>query len=154
MNLRFRSLAPLLVLALLAAVAAPAGAGEVDQTVSFTLDQWFDLGVTDGPVTLHRIRIVREGGFTKSRLMRPGNSEYLEDIQIQLEFSNSATRDWEARFRLEWVDGSGRTIDGYNGTENLDDGSRHDLQTITLSTLRYGIEQARKLRVRIDFDPD
>jgi hypothetical protein len=154
MTPRFRSLVPFLLVSLLVAVAAPASAGEVDKTFPFTLDQWFDLGASDGPVTLHRVRIVREGGLTKSRIMRPGNSEYLEDVQIQLEFSNDSTRDWEARFRLEWVDDAGRTIDGYNGSENLDDDSRHDQQTITLSTLRYGIDRARKLRVRIDFDPD
>jgi len=140
---------------LLTALAAPVRAGEAEKTVSFELEKWVELGVSDGPVTLHRIRLTKEGGgFTKSKLMRPGNSEYLEDVQIQLEFSNSASKDWEARMRIEWIDGDGRTIDGYNDTENLDDDSRYDQQTVTLSTLRYGIERAKKLKIRIEFYPD
>ena len=104
-------------------------------------------------MTLHRFRIVRAAG-TKSRILRPGNSEYLEDVQLQLEFSNDASRDWEARLDVVWSDASGNPIDGYHDSENLDNDSRHDQQTVTLSTLRYGLERAKKLSVRIRYDPD
>ena len=53
------------------------------------LGEWVELASTDGPVTLHRIRLVREGGITKSTFMRPGNSQYLADVQIQLEYTNA-----------------------------------------------------------------
>ncbi len=109
---------------------------------------------TDGPVTLHRIRLVREGGITKSSFMRPGNSQYLADVQIQLEYTNDSTNDWEAKFDLEWLDSAGVAIDGYRGQEGLDSEKRHDEQTVTLSTLKYGIDRAKKLRIRIDFQPD
>lgn len=146
-------LLPALVLAL--SFTAPAArAGEVEKTVPFALDSWIELGTQDGPVTLHRLRIERQSGVTKSKLMRPGNAEYLQDVQIQLEFSNQASQDWEARLRVEWVDGDGRAIDGYNDRETLDDDSRYEMQTVTLSTLRYGLERAKKLRIRIDFHPD
>jgi hypothetical protein len=145
----------LAVAALVAALgAAPAAAGEVEKTVPFALDQWWDLGVTDGPLTLHRIRITREGRGVKSKIMRPGNSEYLEDIQIQLEFTNDATKDWEARVDLEWSDAQDNPIDGYNDRETLDSESRHEDQTVTLSTLRYGLDRAKKLAIRIEFQPD
>lgn len=139
--------------ALALVLTAPARAGEVEKKVDFELDRWVELEATDGPVTLHRFRIVHASG-TKSRILRPGNSEYLEDVQLQLEFSNGATRDWEARFDVVWSDASGQPIDGYHDTENLDSDSRHDQQTVTLSTLRYGLERARELSVRIRFDPD
>lgn len=149
-----RSLAAGCLAATLALVpTASAHAGEVEKKVDFELDRWVELEATDGPVTLHRLRIVRTSG-TKSRILRPGNSEYLEDVQLQLEFSNGATRDWEARLDVVWSDDSGRPIDGYHDSENLDSNSRHDQQTVTLSTLRYGLERARKLNVRIRFDPD
>jgi hypothetical protein len=135
------------------ALAAPAAAGEVDKTVSFALDQWIPLDSTDGPLTLHRIRLARHGSEVKSRLMRPGNSQYLEDVQIQVEFSNAASKDWEMRLDVEWLDGDGRVIDGYDDTENLDSDSHFDQQTVTLSTLRYGLERARKLHVRITYYP-
>ena len=60
----------------------------------------------------------------------------------------------EARLDVVWSDGSGNVIDGYHDSENLDNDSRHDQQTVTLSTLRYGLERARKLKLRIRFDPD
>jgi hypothetical protein len=144
----------LLALPLALALAAPAAAGEVEKSVPFALDQWWDLGVTDGPVTLHRIRITRQGKGLKSKLVRPLNSEYLEDIQIQLEFTNDATKDWEARIDLEWLDAEGNPIDGYNDKETLDSESKHEEQTVTLSTLRYGVERAKKLELRITFQAD
>lgn len=133
------------------ALAAPSIAGEFEKTVPFTFDQWFDVNSQEGPVTLHRIRIVKERQSAKSRIMRPGNSEYLQDVQIQLEYTNDATRDWEAKLRVEWLDENGLAIDGYNDEENLDSESRHDQATVTLSTLRYGLERAKKLAIRIDF---
>jgi hypothetical protein len=144
----------LLALPLTLALAAPAVAGEVEKSVPFALDQWWDLGVTDGPVTLHRIRLVRQGRGIKSKLVRPLNSEYLEDIQIQLEYTNDATKDWEARIDLEWRDAEGNAIDGYNDEETLDNESKHEEQTVTLSTLRYGLERAKKLDLRITFQAD
>ena len=68
--------------------------------------------------------------------------------------SNDATRDWQARLDIEWLDAGGTAIDGYNDRESLDSESRHDEQTVTLSTLRYGLERAKTLKIRIEFEPD
>jgi len=152
--MRLRSAAPLFLSLALPFAAAPAAAGEVDKSVSFEIGRWIELGATDGPVTLHRVRLARQGVSAKSRIMRPGNSEYLEDVQIQLEFSNDATRDWEAHLRIKWLDADGVAIDGYNDTETLGSEERHEEQTVTLSTLRYGLERAKKLELRIEFEPD
>jgi hypothetical protein len=73
---------------------------------------------------------------------------------VQIEFTNDATHDWEAAFEIEWLDKDGVAIDGYRGEENLDSESRRDLQTITLSTLKYGLDRAKKLRVRLEFHPE
>ncbi|MEO7795786.1 MAG: hypothetical protein ABIV06_13535 [Thermoanaerobaculia bacterium] len=135
-------------------LAAPSFAGSAEKTVAFKIGEWIDLTSTDGPVTLHRIRLVREGGFTKSSFMRPGNSQYLDDVQIQLEYTNDSTNDWKAKFDIEWLDADGNTIDGYKGEEGLDSEQRHEDQTVTVSTLKYGLEKARKLKIRIDTNPD
>ncbi len=134
--------------------AAPAAAGDVEKKLPFALEQWIDLKVSDGPVTLHRVRLVHEERGAKSKILRPGNSEYLEDVKIELEFSNEASKDWEARVRVVWSDAAGEAIDGYNDTESLDSDSRYETQTVTLSTLRYGLDRAEKLDIRIDFYPD
>lgn len=135
--------------------ASPARAGEVEKKVAFALGEWVALDSTDGPVTIHRIRIERQGGLTKSRLFRPGGgASYAADVQVQIEFTNDATRDWEAAVEVEWLDKDGVPIDGYRGEENLDSESRRDLQTITLSTLKYGLDRAKKLRVRLEFHPE
>jgi len=135
--------------------SAPAAAGHVEKTFDFALDEWFDLEDTDGPVTLHKVRIESvKGGFTKSKFFRPGNDEYLRTIQIELVFSNEGSRDWEARLSIHWKDENGVVIDGYEDKEELDEGERHDKVTVTLSTLAYGIDRARTLHVEIDYDLD
>lgn len=144
-----------LAFALGLAAGQPVEAGEVSKSVPFEFDKWIDLNVTDGPCTLHRIRIVKKsGGVTKSLFARPGNSEYLEDVQIQLEYTNDATKDWEAHLTAEWLDGDGKVIDGYNDDESLDSESRADDTTVTLSTLKYGLQKAKKFNVKINFQPD
>lgn len=134
--------------------AGAAAAGEVEKRVAFQLDQWVDLQASDGPVTLHRLRVARQSAGAKSMFVRPGNTQYLKDVQIQLEYTNDATRDWEAQLEIEWLDADGVAIDGYRDEENLDSESRHDEQTVTLSTLRYGLDRARTLRIRVVFQPD
>ena len=153
-----RAKAPLLVVAgfaLILASATPADAGSVSKSVPFQLDEWIGLDATDGPVTLHRIRI-REvrGGLTKSKVFRPGNDEYLVTIQIELEFTNTATRDWEADLDIRWLDAEGVAIDGYHDEEDLDEDERRDEATVTLSTLKYGLDRAEKLEIGIEFYPD
>jgi hypothetical protein len=142
-------------LALLLLVPPAARAGEVSKTVTFSLGTWEDLAASDGPVTIHRVRVEKQSGITKSKLFRPGGgSSYAADVQVQIEFTNDATHDWEAEVEIEWLDKDGVAIDGYRGTESLDSESRHDIQTVTLSTLRYGLDRAKKLRVRLDFHPE
>lgn len=144
----------ILSLVLPLAGAGAVAAGEVEKNVAFQLDQWVDLQASDGPVTLHRLRVARQGAGAKSMFVRPGNTQYLKDVQIQLEYTNDSTRDWEAQLEIEWLDADGVAIDGYRDQENLDSESRHDEQTVTLSTLRYGLDRARTLRIRVGFQPD
>jgi hypothetical protein len=154
--MRLRKLRNALVLGILALTTPlAAAAADVDTTVHFTLDKWYDLNVSEGPITLHRIRIAKvDGPVTKSVFVRPGNSEFLQTIQIQLEYSNDSTADWEARIDLALLDSSGAEIDGYNDDEGLGDGERHEEATVMLSTLKYGLERAKKMRLRISCERD
>lgn len=153
---RIRSLA-LPVVALILALSAPtegASGGKVEKSVDFSLGTWIDLDLTEGPVTLHRIRLVEQSGqFTKSQFIRPVGGEYLKTVQIQLEYSNSATKDWEAYIKFEWLDADGEVIDGYNDSESLDDREVHDDTTVTLSTLKYGLARAKTIRFSISVSP-
>jgi len=126
------------------------------RTVPFALDQWFDIGFQDGPVTIHRLRIERKGGLKgfKSVVSRPGNTEFVQDVQIQIEFSNSSTSDWEVKARVVWLDANDQVIDGYKGDEGLGDEESHELATMLFSTLKYGLDQARKLRIELEVQPD
>ena len=126
------------------------------RTVPFALDQWVDIGFQDGPVTIHRLRIERKSGLRgfKSVMSRPGNTEFVQDVQIQIEFSNSSTSDWEVKASVVWLDANDQVIDGYRGDEGLGDGDSHELATMLFSTLKYGLEQARKLRIELSVQPD
>ncbi len=140
-------------LAVLVAASALAG-GPVDKAVPFELGKWIDLEHTEGPVVLHRIRVVEQTGtITKSTIFRPVGSEYLKTVQIQLEYSNSATKDWDCFMQVEWVDADDKVIDGYRDSESLDDREAHDATTVTLSTLKYGLEKARTLKIRLEVRP-
>ena len=131
-------------------------AGEFSKTLGFELGKWYEIEVVDGPVTLHRLSIDRHtAGVTKSKLFRPGrNSQYTDTLQIRLEYSNHATRDWDTFIEIEWLDDQGAVIDGYRSKENLDEGESHEMVTASLSTLRYGISRASKLRVKLGFQPE
>ncbi len=144
-----------LAIAVLALLAGPTAlAGSFAKTMPFELGKWVEVDVTDGPVTLHRIRLVEQTGqVTKSQLFRPAGAEYLRTVQIQLEYSNSATKDWESFIHFEWLDADDTVIDGYRDSEDLSDREVHDLATVTLSTLKYGIEKAKTLRIKIEFGP-
>ena len=126
------------------------------RTVPFVLDQWVDIGYLDGPVTIHRLRIERKSGLRgfKSVMSRPGNTEFVQDVQIQIEFSNRSTTDWEVKASVVWLDANDQVIDGYRGDEGLGDGDSHELATMLFSTLKYGLEQARKLRIELSVQPD
>lgn len=151
-----RRVAPLPVIALLILLLCPLAllAAGVDKELPYALDQWIELKTTEGPVTLHRIRLASQSGVTKSKILRPGNSKFAADVQIQLEYSNEATNDWEAAIRFEWLDSAGVVIDGYDGNENLDNEAKYDQQTMTISTLRYGLDRAKKMRIHITVAPD
>lgn len=144
-----------LVLGTLLAAPLPARAGKIDRKVPFVLDQWVELGVTDGPVTIHRVRLERQSGsVTKSSFLRPGNTEYLATVRIVIEYSHDGTKDWDADLDIAWLDGAGEVIDGYRDEENLDRGSRRETATVTLSTLKYGLARAKSFRIGIEFHPE
>ena len=148
LNMAFATLA----LTLLAAV--PAAAGEVDKTFDFELDAWHEIDVVDGPVKLHRIRLdQKKDRLTKSTLSRPYNQEYLENVRITLEYTNEATSGWKARLDVRWLDAEGRVIDGFGANEKLEKKAARQVVRVSVPTLKYGIERAETLEVKILFQP-
>ena len=139
---------------LLAMTASVAAADEVVRRYEFDLDEWQAIEATDGPVTLHRIRIDRkEDRLTKSVLARPYNQEYLEPIRFQLEYSNNASKKWRARIAVRWLDEGGMVIDGFSANETLDKKSASKTVQASVATLKYGLEKAKTLEVEIRFEP-
>jgi hypothetical protein len=136
--------------------AVPTGAEEFKASFPFELGRWYTIEREDGAVKLYRIRVEPQTGMRtfKSKLVRPTNSEFLQDVQIQLEYSNKASSDWKAKLRVVWTDEKGEPIDGYIGKESLGEDKKHELATMLLSTLKYGVLRAKKLEVEIDVEPD
>jgi hypothetical protein len=145
----------MLTLLVAAVLAAPASAQtSVDKTVPFELDKWYELNVKEGPITLHRIRLERgAGGGLKSRVTG-GEDEYHVPVKAELEYSNAASSDWRVVFRISWVDESGEAIDGYNGSHQLSEKKDFERASGTVTTLRYGLARAKKLRLLLSVKPD
>jgi hypothetical protein len=137
-------------------LAVPAAAQTtVDKTLAFELDRWYDLGAKDGPITLHRVRLERlSGGGIKARVTRAADEEFTVPVKVEIEYSNASSTDWKAVLRITWLDESGETIDGYNGSSQLDEKKDFDRVGGSVTTLRYGLARARKLRVLINVKPD
>lgn len=154
--MRHFALALVLSLATLGlATERPAAAGEVEKTVPFELDKWYDLEVTDGPVTLHRVRVKHDSrAVTKSKLFRGVDSPYSDTVVIELEYSNDSDKDWEADCLIQWLDAKGNVIDGYDDEEGLGEDERHETTTMTIATLKYGLEMAKDLYIKVRFDRD
>ena len=160
--MRFASNRPswacLLALAVFASLLCPSGAAAAsfDETIPFVFDEWIDVGLVDGGVEIHRFRLSpSEGGITKSRLFRPGkNSRYSQTVVVQLEYTNGTSRDWKVEILAEWIDENGDVIDGYRSNEGLDDETTRGIQDSSVSTLSYGIDRAKTLRLELPLRPD
>jgi hypothetical protein len=145
----------LTLLAAATVLAVPASAQtSVDKTVPFELDKWYELNVKEGPITLHRIRLERgAGGGLKSRVTG-AEDEYRAPVKIELEYTNAASSDWRVVFRVSWTDDGGEAIDGYNGSHQLSEKKDFERTGGTVTTLRYGLARARKLRLLLNVKPD
>ena len=142
-----RNLVPLLAVVL---TAVPAAAADIDKEFPFKLDEWFPLEVSEGDLTIHRVRVKTIKGNVKSKIFRPTNTEFVQTVQIQVEYTNDSSRDVEADLDIVWVDSRGNVIDGYRDEEDMDE-DEHDEMTAMISTSAYGLEQAKKLLVKIHF---
>jgi hypothetical protein len=149
-----KKIACITLIVLLSTLGAAANAAEFVETYEFAVDEWRPIEESDGPVTLHRIRVDRkEDRLTKSALVRPYNQEYLEPVRIQLEYSNESSRKWRARIGVRWLDEDGTVIDGFSANETLQKKSAKKIVQASVSTLKYGISRARTLEVEIRFEP-
>jgi len=136
-------------------LTAPAsGQTSVNKTVAFELDKWYELNVKEGPITLHRIRLERAGGGGLKARVIGGEDEYRVPVKVELEYSNISSTDWKAVFQVSWVDEGGEAIDGYYGSHQLDEKKDFDRTGGTVTTLRYGLARARKLRLLLNVKPD
>lgn len=140
--------------AALALATVPAQAQtSVNRTEDFEFDRWYELNVKEGPVTLHRLRLEREGGSgLRDRIA--GGTEYKVGVKIELEYTNEASRDWDANFHVSWLDASGEPIDGYTSTEELSENKKFERAGGSVTTLKYGLARAKKLKIVVNVKPD
>jgi hypothetical protein len=148
-----RSLA--VALALSAVLAAPGAAQtSVDKTVPFELDKWHELNAKEGPITLHRIRLEKQGGVPLKNRVTGGDDEFRVGIKVEIEYTNASSTEWRAISRITWVDDRGELIDGFNGSNELEEKKDFDRVGGTVVTLKYGLAHARRLRLLINARPD
>ena len=141
--------------ALLLAGASAATAGEaIVKSYDFAVDKWFEIEESDGPITLHRIRIDRkEDRLTKSVIARPYNQQYLEPVRFQLDYTNTSSAKWKTRVTVRWLDEEGSVIDGFSANETFQKNSARRIVQASVATLKYGLQQATTLEVEVRVDP-
>ncbi len=131
--------------------ASPAAAESWKKTVPFAVDQWIEVGATDGAVTVHRLRL-SSGVSEVGRRLR--GSDYTEALRLELEFTNDSDTDWKAQLQVVWEDQSGETIQGLDTKVDLDDKSKRAIRKDGVTAFSYGLRKASKLRIDLRFDPD
>lgn len=142
-----------LAVATLAVLTVPAHAQtSVNKTVTFELDRWWDLDVKEGPITLHRIRLERQGAGIKSRIQ--GANEFQLPVKLEIEYTNASSTDWEAACHVVWLDAAGEPIDGYTGSLELDEDKKFDRVGGYVTTGKYGLAHAKKLKIVLNIKPD
>lgn len=134
----------------LALLLTPTAQADINETLSFEIGEWVEFEAKDGPLTIHRVRVVEGGGGFAAKLQR-GDSDFHTSLQLQIEFSNFGDEDRLAYYEVVWVDGRGEVIDGFVGKKNLDEGEAHERVTANTSALKYGLDKARKLKIKIEF---
>jgi hypothetical protein len=144
----------LLGAALLAAVAPAwaASAQTIDESFPFELERWYRIEHTSGPITVHRLRLTHTTGGIASRLKR--DERYQQQVTLELEFSNQGDADWKCQAEVEWVDDAGLAIEGISSKLELDDRKQNDIRRESKAVLRYGVQRARTLHIKLRLDPD
>src|SRR5688572_12295298 len=106
----------------MAVLARPAATQtSVDKTLPFELDKWYALDVKEGPITLHRVHLERQGAVSLKARVAGADDEYRVPVKVELEYSNASSTDWKAAIRVFWLDDRGIVIDGYSGSSELDE---------------------------------
>lgn len=145
---------PIVAILALLGLATGSSAAQLKQTYDFALDKWQPIEDSDGPVTMHRVRLdIVEGRLTKSAVTRPYNQEFLETVRVQLEYTNESSSKWKGRITVRWLDEDGKAIDGISANETFDKRSAKKINQVSLSTLKYGLERAKTLEVEIHYEP-
>jgi hypothetical protein len=139
-------------LLLLASVTATAHAQTVDVSFPFELERWYRIEHTSGAITVHRVRLTHTAGGLASRIKR--DDRYQQQVTLELEFSNEGDADWKCQTEVEWTDQDGLAIEGVIHRFVLDDHKSHDVRRESKAVLRYGLQRARTIHVKLRLDPD
>lgn len=143
-----------MTLAFLSLLFVPLGPGmaeDFETTVPFELDEWIDLDIEDGAITLHRLRLSSD---VRGLGRRMRDTEYTQAVQLQLEYSNDGDEDWQVEALLEWLDADGEVIQGLSEDFELDDDTRRGVKKEGVTALRYGLNKAADLRLDLSLRPD
>ena len=132
--------------------AAAARAQTIDQSFPFELERWYRIEETSGPITIHRLRLTHTEGGVASRLKR--DDRYQQQVTLELEFSNQGDADWKCQSEIEWTDADGLVIEGISQGLELDDDKNHAIRKQAKAVLRYGLQRARTISIKLRLDPD
>jgi hypothetical protein len=121
------------------------------KSFDFALETWFDVEHTEGAVTVHRARLTRKsGGFS---VKSPANEPNLQAVEVQIEYSNETDRKWKGWYTIRWLDENGTLIDGFQDKGGFTAKSARRLVNTSVTTLKYGLDRAKKLEIEIFLEP-
>jgi hypothetical protein len=118
------------------------------------LEKWLDVNKTDGPITIHRLRIsTQQTGFRSWGTESYLNRDYLQRLGVQLEYTNDGVRRYKSYITVRLVDGSGEAIDGFGDEEGLESHRARGLVERSFPASKYGLKRMKRLELEIKLNP-
>ena len=126
----------------------------ISAAFDFELERWMDIEQTDGPVTIHRVRVTTQRtGFRSWGAETALNRDYMQRLGVQLEFTNESTRKYKSYIEVRLLDANGEAVDGFGDEEGLDANRARNIVERSFPASKYGLKRVERLEIEIELNP-
>jgi hypothetical protein len=121
---------------------------------AFELEKWIDVNKTDGPITIHRIRVSEDQAGIRSKSAEMAlNRAYVQRIAVQIEYTNESSRRYKSHIAVNMADANGEAVDGFSDDEGLEPNKSRGLVTRSFPASKYGLQRVTRIDLEIKLTP-